>query len=202
LEADALLGSTVPDADWMTRIERAPQLALAQPAAAAVELVRTLAGIYRSVRPVAATVTGPVTLASVLAGELLADGAGQDERTELAEMAADLLAALVGAYVDAGAAVLIVFEPRAGFLSCDADRLSAPRPLERAAGHLRAELFVARPGTGIPPEVWALPPEAFAEQFDRHARGGPELILSAGAVPPEIPLENLRRARARVATTV
>ncbi len=196
LEADTLLGSTAPETDWMKRIESAPQLALSPPTAAAVELVRTLSGIYRSARPVAATVTGPVTVAAVLAGELLADGAPQDERIELAEMAADLLTALAAAYVDAGAAVLIVFEPRAGFLSEEADRMSALRPLERAAGHLRTELILARPGIGIPPEVWALPPLAFAEQFDRYARTGPELILSAGAIPADLPLDNLRHARA------
>ena len=115
LEADAVASADLLD------------LANAPPVTAAVELVATLAGIFRGAPPVAATLTGPAALAARI-GDASEDGLLD---------AADALAALARAYADAGANVLVVFEPpRSGLLG----------PIERAAAHRRVELVVIEPG--------------------------------------------------------
>ena len=197
LEADTVLGAGRPDGDPIGWLAGVPELATLRPAAAAVELVGTLAGIYRSPGdpPVAATLTGPATLAARLAPELFPAGAGADERIDLADLAADLLAALARAYADAGAAVLIVLERQPELLVTDADRAAALEPLARAAAHRRVELLTSGPGDGVPAEVWSSPPHEFAAAWEHAEAGALDLLISDGPVPAGIPLGNLAQAR-------
>jgi hypothetical protein len=193
LEADAVLGSGPPTGDRTAWLGNVPDLATLPPTAAAVELVETLAGIYRSDTdpPVAATLTGPVTLAARLAPELLPPGADEDARVDLADLAADLLAALAGAYVGAGASLLLVVEPESDFLPTDPGLMG---PIARAAAHRRLELVVSDLRDGIPSAVWSLRPDELAVEWERLEAGADDLLLSDGPVPADIPLENLRHA--------
>jgi hypothetical protein len=195
LEADAVLGATEPDEDWAGRLLSAPALAGVAPTTAVAELVRTLSAIYLARPPVAATLTAPSTMAARLAPELLPSGSSEEDRIELAEICGDLLAGLAVAYAEAGAAVLIVIESDPSFLESEADRDGALLPVERVAGHQRVELVVVGGADGVAPGVWGLPPEQFAVEWPRAAAAVPgDLLLSAGAIPGDIPLENLRLA--------
>jgi hypothetical protein len=225
LEADAMsnaLTAADGDGDWVDRLLAAPPLAQTAPASAGVELVATLAGLFRSGPEVAAAVTGPVTTAAALAPELLLDDAGPDDRIELADLCADALAGLIGAYGEAGASRVVVIEHDADFLDA-ADLVGVQSPLVRALAHQRVEgIFVAPPpGTGaeaagygatamrwdgsgaapdvalVPADLWALPPEQFAERWPGLATAaGSALLISAGPLPAAMPLENLQTARA------
>jgi methionine synthase II (cobalamin-independent) len=105
---------------------------------AGVELVRTLTGLYRGGPPVAATITGPATIANDLAPWLLGDDPGEDDLVELADLAADALAGLIGAYADAGAQLVAITEPDPGALAPE-DVTGAHRPLVRALAHHRLD---------------------------------------------------------------
>lgn len=194
LEADALLASGVVTDDFVAQVMSTPPLAVIEPTSCAVELVRTLVGIYRGGPKggpvVAAGLTGPATVAARLSAELLGEDPAPDDRLELAELACDALVGLAGAYADAGAALLLVFEPERDFVA-DADTL---RPLQRTAEHLRVELAVASPG--IQAEVWELSGEEFDAAFERDAalRCG-EPMLSDGPVPATVAPEVLRQGR-------
>jgi hypothetical protein len=194
LEADAVLARGSPGGDWITWLLDAPPLAALPPVAAAVELVSTLAGIYRAGPSVAATLTGPVTVAALIAPHVLPLGAGVDERVELADLVADHLAALAGAYADAGAGLLIAIE-REGFLNFADARARLLEPLVRAAGHRRIEFVVTRPGRGIAPELWSLAPEQFVSAWQQSVADAPELLLTDGPIPAQAPLEMIRMAR-------
>jgi hypothetical protein len=92
-----------------------------------------------------------------------------------------------------------VIEHEPEFLGTEADRGAAPEPIVRAAAHRRVELAGSGPDDGIPAEVWSLPTEELAAAFERAAAGAPELLLSDGPVPADIPLGNLGEARAAFA---
>lgn len=222
LEADALrAGLGDGDGDWVDRLLAAPPLAETQPAAAAVELVRTLAGLFRSGTEVAAAMTGPASTAAALAPALLLEDAAPDDRVELADLCADALAGLVGAYGEAGAALVVVVEHDTRFLDAS-DVAGVQGPLVRALAHQRVEGVLVAPaeidaeaagygatarrwdGSGsapdvalVPADVWALPPEQFAERWPAlAAAAGSVLLISDGPLPAAMPLENLQTARA------
>jgi hypothetical protein len=175
LEVDTVLAAAPAEGDLAGRLLDVPALAELAPAGAAVELVRTLAGIYRSGPGVAATLTGPVTLAGRIGSAMLPAGAAIDDPVELAEIAGDLLAGLAAAYADAGATVLVVFESDRSAVVREADRQAALRPIARIAEHKRVELVVC----GAPSSGDLVAGE----------RG---LLLSL--VPADVPLERLQRA--------
>lgn len=147
LEAAALRAALAADDDWLVRVLDAAPLADTPPAAAAVQLVATLAGIPLDA-PVAAALSGPGTVAAHLAPDLLPPGADPDDRAELADVVGDALAALAGAYATAGAACVVVVDTPDGhaFLT-PAERHRALSPIARAAAHARVELVdAAAPG--------------------------------------------------------
>jgi hypothetical protein len=220
LEADALrAGATQGGGDWVDRLLNAPRLADAAPTKETVELVKTLVGLFRTGPAIAASVTGPATVASALADELLGDDPSEDDRVELADLCADALAGLIDVYGEAGAAKIVVIEHAAGFLDAG-DVCAAQSPLVRALGHHRVpgvvvaaegldlsaagyEAAAARwDGSGpppavaiLPPELWALPQEEFAERWRglvKAAEGSEPLVLSDGPLPADMPLENLQ----------
>jgi hypothetical protein len=220
LEADALrAGAAAGDGDWVDRLLNAPRLADCSPTKEIVELVKTLGGLFRTGPAVAATVTGPATVAAALAGELLGQDAREDDRLELADMAADALAGLIGAYAEAGATKIAVVEHADGFLD-PGDVCAAQSPLVRALGHHRVPGIIVSPegvdlqaagyeaaaarwdGGGEPPtvalvprELWASPPEEFAGRWRgliAAAAGRDSVLLSDGPLPADMPLENLQ----------
>ncbi|WP_205699310.1 uroporphyrinogen decarboxylase family protein [Conexibacter sp. SYSU D00693] len=139
LEAAALRAALAGGAHWSDRLLDAAPLARTAPTAEAAELVRTLVGVGRAGRPVAATLTGPWTVAARLAPEVLGDAAHDaGAQAELADLVADALAALLGAYAEAGASLVVVVEEGAGALD-DVDRAGAHRPLVRALAHHRLD---------------------------------------------------------------
>ena len=75
-----------------------------------VELVKTLTVLFRAGPIVAASVTGPASVAAALADDLLGEDPSEDDRLELADVCADALAGLIGAYGEAGASKIVVVE--------------------------------------------------------------------------------------------
>jgi uroporphyrinogen-III decarboxylase len=142
LEADALAAAIAAvEGDWVDRVLAAPPLAQLAPVSAGVELVQTLAGLYRPsppAPPIAATMTGPATVAAYLAAQLLGDDPAEDDLVELADLAADALAGLIGAYAEAGAQRVAITEPDPGALAPE-DVTGAHRPLVRALAHHRVD---------------------------------------------------------------
>jgi hypothetical protein len=223
LEADALAAALPrPDGDWVARLLAAPALRDTGPARATVELVATLTELFRAGPPVAATISGPVSVAAALAPSLLPDPAGAEERIELADLCADLLAALIGAYGDAGASIVLVLEHDPSFVA-SAELAGIHAPLLRAMEHQQLEAVLVEPsgaepstagyrlralpweGPAAPPAValvsrglWALAPEQFAERFSALLAATADadvLIVSDGPLPADMPLENLSRAQ-------
>jgi hypothetical protein len=223
LEADALASGLPADGDWVDRVMAAPALRATAPAREAVELVATLAGLFRSGPQIAATLTGPASTAAVLAPALLGSDPGEGDRVELADLCADALADLVGAYGEAGATMVVVVEHDAAFLSGE-DASDVQSPLVRALAHHRLEgvaiapdgldlrpagyaaLAVRWEGAGTAPDValldpavWDLAPDRFAERWPAlHAEAATAgaLLISDGPLPAAMPLENLQTARA------
>jgi hypothetical protein len=221
LEADALRAGAAGegDRDWVDRLLDAPRLADASPTKETVELIRTLAGLFRGGPEVAAVVTGPASVAAALAPELLGDDPDPDDRVELTDMCADALAGLIGAYGEAGVSTLVVVEHDATFLPAD-DASAAHSPLVRSLGHQRISGIAVAPdgldlgGAGyeavaarwdggasppavalVPPTLWALPPEDFPERWRAlvtRAAGSAALLLSDGPLPADMPLENFQ----------
>jgi hypothetical protein len=222
LEADALRAGAAGADDWVARLLNAPRLADVAPTKQILELVKTLAGLFPTGPAVAATVTGPVTVAATLAPDLLDPEFNGDDRVELADLCADALAGLIGAYGEAGASMVVVVEREAGFLTAD-DVSAAQSPLVRALGHHRVTGIVVPPESGaldtagydaaaaswqgdgpppaaaaIPPALWALEPREFAERWRAlvaAAAGSDALLLSDGPLPADMPLENLQAAK-------
>lgn len=222
LEADALrAGAAEGEGDWVDRLLNAARLADVPPTKQAVELVKTLTGLFRTGPPVAAALTGPVTVAAALAPDLLDAGAGEDDRIELADLCADALAGLIGAYGEAGAGMVVVVEHEPAFLEAG-DACAAQSPLVRALGHYRVTGIIVPaagadldragypgaamrwdgqgppPAVGlVAPDVWALAPEEFAGRWRAlvaEAAGSDALLLSDGPLPGDMPLENLQTA--------
>jgi hypothetical protein len=217
LEADALAGAVADgEGDWVDRLMAAPALAQTPPTQQAVEIVATLAGLFRSGPPIAATITGPVSTAAALAPVVLGGDATDGDRTELADLCADALAGLIGAFAEAGASLIVVVEQRAEFVE---DVANIQAPLVRALAHHRVDgIAVASAGVELPgygaqavpwdgtgapppvallaPETWDEPPERFAERWSALlASAGGALLLSDGPLPAAMPLENLQTAR-------
>lgn len=224
LEADALRGGLEADGAWADRVIGAGALAELEPVQTTVELVRTLAGLYRTGPPVTAAISGPLTVAHALADELIGADASDDDRLELCDVAADALAPLIGAYAQAGAAGVLVVETTAGWLEVPDDEALTHGPLTRALAHHRVEgVLAVPPGSELDPEgytasaqpwaggilaggcsavlvaraVWEHEPARFAEEFAPLADGvgADTLVLSDGPVPDSAPLENLHAAR-------
>jgi hypothetical protein len=225
LEADALSGALAGadgDGDWVDRMLAAPALAELAPTSAAVELVSTLSGLFHASPRVAAAITGPVTTAAAVAPALLLDDAPPDDRLELADLCADAIAGLVGAYGEAGASLIVVAEHDADFLPAS-EASDAQSPLVRALAHQRIEGILLPPpgvdlqaagyanvaerwdGSGaapavalVPADVWSHPPERFGERWQALARAaGGALLVSDGPLPVDMPLENLQAALER-----
>jgi len=226
LEADAL-GAALADAgDWADRLADAAPLAETEPAAQAVELVRTLAGAFRgSGTAVAATLSGPCSVAAVTA-PALGVGDDPDDRAELADLVGDALAALAGAYAGAGADLVIVVEDDVTFVRQE-DRAAAHAPLLRAIGHQRREgVLCWPPGGGEPParydapalpwdgegeapaaralrlaaSCWAGAPAEVRARWpallDAARASGATLVLSDGPLPGDVQPESLLAAAA------
>lgn len=189
LEADAL-ARIVQDGegDWVDRLMDGAPVAQTVPAAAAVTLVATLAGLPGFAGRVAVTVSGPARVATRLAGTLGPHGYAEDaDAEELADLVADALGGLVTAYAAAGATTIVVLE----------DTGAAPDalgPLRRAADHARVELVERGAATVLPAAVWT----AEAGQFTAALAAAPtgRLLLSDGPVPGDVDPARLRSARA------
>lgn len=130
LEAAALPRGEGDPVDALLDVE---DLASLPPVAAAVELVRTLAGLPGYGGRVVATVTSPADVAARLAGGDL----GAEDVEELADVVADLLAGLVEAYAAAGAGTVVIAE-------WSDPGHEANGPLLRAAAHARIETVTWR----------------------------------------------------------
>lgn len=174
LEAAALAAALADGGDWVDRVVDAAPLAETAPTAAAVELVGTLAGIYRGKAPVAALLSAPATVAAALAPTLLEDPTDDADLAELADLAADALAALLGAYAEAGATTIVVADPSPGAVAL-ADAAASHRPLVRALAHHRLEGVLLAPREGERPEGYA----AVAELWD--GQGQPPEAAAGGA---------------------
>jgi len=222
LEAHALRAALPGGDDWVDRLTGARPLAQVEPAVGAVELVRTLVGAQRgSGMAVAATLSGPCSVAARVAGEL-GVGDDADDHVELADLVADALAGLVGAYADAGADPIVVVEEDVAFVPAD-ERAAVHAPLVRAISHHRREgvlwwpaCFGGRRPTGydasalpwdgdgdpppgpalrLAPSSWAGDPAAVAARWpgllSAAGAAGATLVLSDGPLPADVPPENL-----------
>jgi hypothetical protein len=201
IEAEALaMLAAAGDGDWVDRLMNAPSLAGAAPAAAAVELVRTLAALPELRGRVAATVTGPASVAARLRPALEPYGyAPPGDAEELADLVADVLGGLVAAYAGAGAAAVVLLDDDGGRALLDpAARDRAAGPLRRAAEHARVVLH--RPGDNgvvlIRASAWAAEEHVFTVAIGGADAG--ELLLSDGAVPGDVDPARLRQARGLV----
>lgn len=182
--------------DVVDALYDAPPLAEAPPVAHALEVVRTLAALYPGAPRLAAVVRGPCSAAAAL---------GADQ--EAAEVAADLLAALAGAYGEAGAELVLVVEDLA-----PADE-RAHSPVVRALEHQRLDAVLLAPAGGGPagharcgepwslggaapdvavvdPALWIAGDDAFAAGRAAIA-GTPGLVVVAGQLPGDLALERL-----------
>lgn len=203
LEHDALAPLVAEAADPVDAVLDAAPLAALHPTCHAVELVRTLAGAGGG-RPIAATITGPATLAAALA-----PGAGDPD--ELAEVCGDALAAYAAVLAEAGAAIVVVVET-AGFVAgahapiVRALRLHAVEPVLSSGAEGAADAgypALARgwqPGQG-PAPVALVPgdPEAWPQAG---VLDGVDLLLTSTAVPPDADLAVVRRSRRALAGVV
>lgn len=197
LEADALAAGLAGDGSWVDRVLDGVPPAGSAPTGAAVELVRTLAGLPGYGGRVAVGVTPPAVVAAALGGALSAygfDAGAPADREELTDLVADALGALITAYAQAGASVAVLAGP--------VDDARALLPLERAAGHARMTLVV--PGTAgtavLPPGAWGLEDEgAFgaAVRVAAAAAGAGGLLLGDGPVPAGVAPARLRAATPR-----
>jgi hypothetical protein len=202
VERDALAPLLAGGEDPVDAVLDAPPLGGLGPALAAVELVRTLTGALP--RPVAATLTGPATLAAALAAD-----AGDPE--ELAEVCGDALAGYAALLAEAGATTIVVVETAGGFAGAHA-------PIVRAlALHaVEAVLWTADPAgedAGYPALArgWSgeapAPPVAVVGA-DPSCWPGPDaardvdLLLTDGPVPADADLDALRRQRLALARVV
>lgn len=221
LEADALRAPAAEQDDWIDGLLAAPPVAELTATRECVALVRTLARLRGDV---AASVTGPAGVAAALAPRLLGERPAPEELRELADVCADALAGLIGAYGHAGASAVVVVEHGVGH-AATGELVEVHAPLVRALDHHGlAGIFIppaGRGGTGgyqlaavrwtgegapaavclLDPGLWALPPARFAEHMQDlvgRVAGADVLLLSDGPLPHDIPLENLRLARAAV----
>lgn len=98
-------------ADQVGEVDDVPDADLAEspPGRAALELTATLVGLHPSAT-VAASVTGPSTVARRLAARL---GEGAADLDDIAQDCGDAVAALAAAHAEHGAARVIVWEPEA-----------------------------------------------------------------------------------------
>lgn len=183
---------------------------------AALELTDTLAGLYPG-RVIAASVTGPATMAARLASQL----AERDVDLDTAALdCGDVAAALAAAHVEHGASRVIVWEPDSGTL--EPDRLARVHEaiLRRLALLGVDAVAVGAQGlneTAYPALAWTtggrgaalLGSKAFGDgaSLDRAlARaaviaGGRGVVLSDGPVPRDCDLTTLRRLGARATQT-
>jgi hypothetical protein len=224
LEAEALTG-VLADGDLIDRLLSAPRLAEIAPTRGTIELVRILTGLYGTEPEVAATVTGPASVAARLAASCPNEALAAEDRVELADVCADALAGLVADYGHAGATRVVVVEHDAEFLAAG-DAAEVQAPLVRALAHQRLAGVLVAPegldlaaagyeetaerwdGAGAPPPVallpaalWSLTPGRFAERWralSAQAAGSDALLLTDGPLAPDMPLENLQVARGRV----
>jgi hypothetical protein len=225
LESDALAAAIGDgDGDWVDRLIAAPALGETAPGRSALELVRTLAGLFPAGPPLAVTVTGPASTAAALAPALLGRDAAAGERIELADLCADALAGLLSAYAQAGADVILVIEQDGSFIAAS-EIADLHSPLVRALAHHRIDGIAIGPegadleaagygsqavgwdGDGAPPavalvapELWGLEPERFVERWARlvdAAQGADALLITDGPLAAAMPLENLQASRAR-----
>jgi hypothetical protein len=191
LEADALVAGQAAGDDWVDRVLDAAPLAETAPASAAVELVRTLAGLPGFAGRVAVTVTCPTAVALAAGDALTSSGYDpDDDLEELTDLLADALSPLVSAYAAAGASTVLL---------TGAGVDVGTGPLERAAQHARVALLQAG-GAGAPgleAAAWSVDDDAFAAALASAASAaGPDgLLLSAGPVPPDADPARLRAAR-------
>jgi len=205
-------------AEEVDSVENAPDADLAASAlgGAALELTETLRGLYPS-GIIAASVTGPVTMAARLAARL----AESDIDLEAAALdCGDAVAALVAAHAERGASRVIVWEPDAGRLEPGA-LAQAHEPLLRrlallgvdavavGAESLRdcdyAALACATGGRGAA----LLGADAFDDSASvdaalagvQESAGADAILISDGPVPGDCDLTALRRLGERAAET-
>ena len=107
------------------------ELAELRTPAAVLTAAATLAAIYPG-REVAASTTGPATLAARIAASA-GLGAGSDEALDLLDGCADAIAAYAAALADAGATRIVVWETQPGAFAA-ADLAAAQQPLVRRLG--------------------------------------------------------------------
>jgi hypothetical protein len=198
LEADAVRAAGAAPEDVLD-----VELATAAPCAAAVELTRTLAGIYPA-RVIAASITGPATLAAAL-------GAQGEALLACAEDCGDALAALAAAHAEAGAGRVLVWEASLHGLGAG-DAAPAHEPivrrlaLQRVPGVLCGDValdagYAARAGRAHATGAALLDPRAFAdaEAFEAELERGRALageggvLLTDGPIAEECALELVRR---------
>jgi len=201
LEADTVAGAGAEPDDVVD-----VDLTAGGPAAQALELTATLAGVF-SGKTVAASITGPATMAVATAKA----AGGDHELRGLAEDCGDILAALAAAHAERGAARIIVWEPETAGL--DPDELApAHEPIVRRLGLAGAEAVLCAASVipvGYSAVAWpnhgegaaCLAGEAFSSPDALHAElaraseiaGAGGILLSDGPVPADADMTALRQ---------
>jgi len=203
LEADAIAGAAddvvaVPDAD----------LAAADATAAVATLAETLAAIYPD-STVAASLTAPPAVAGQLAARFAVGD--EDERLDLLDACADLLADHAAALATGGADRIVVWDRDGGGFGA-ADRTSSLRPLTRRLGMASVPAvlctaddgdaegfeYCASPGSGV---ATLIPPACFLEASTIDEVLGPlagtAIALTDGPIPGACDLSLIRAAGER-----
>ncbi len=194
LEATALAAEA-------TNIEDVADVAVAGTPAlgGALTLTNTLAGIYRG-GIVAASVTGPASIATRLASGEIGSGADEDDVVELLDICGDLVAEFAAALTERGAQRVIVWEDSAGpFVSEDV--MAAQSPLIRRLDTLDVPiLLVAADGIPLDPYAVHASPSAGRgavlvgpdELASAHGLGAPDdVVLTDGPIPARFDLATL-----------
>ena len=173
LEADTVAG-TGAEPDDVVDVD----LTAAGPAAQALELTSTLAGVF-SGETVAASITGPATMAVAVATA----AGGEHGLRGLAEDCGDVLAALAAAHAERGASRIIVWEPETAGLEPD-ELAAAHEPIVRRLALAGAQaLLCASP---------LIPAGYAAVAWSNHGEGAACLAAEAFSSPQELRAELAR----------
>lgn len=169
LEAETVTGAGTEPDDVVD-----VDLTAAGPAAKALELTSTLAGVFTG-KTVAASITGPATMAAAIAGE--------HDFAAVAEDCGDVLAALAAAHAERGAARIIVWEPETGGLDPD-DLAPAHEPIVRRLALAGAQAILCAPAV--------IPVGYAAVASSKHGDGAACLVAEAFSSPEALQAELAR----------
>ena len=163
------------------------------PASAALQLTQTLAGLYPA-GVVAASITGPASMATRPAFAQMCEGGSESDLVELLDLCGDALAEFAAAHVERGAQRLIVWE--ADPSGYDADDVAASQaPILRRLETLGVPVILAS-AAALGDGVVLIP----VDSLSLESAGADEVVLTDGPIPASCEMSVLRRLGERERT--